>query len=87
MDLEHIHTYIRQYHPSAASAIVQRIRDSIKKLSDFPYSGRQGKVFSTRELIITNTRYNAVFRIMPDRVEILKIIHQAQNWEEAIPDT
>lgn len=79
MDLESIHVYIKQYNPYAASALARRIRDSIQNLSDFPYSGRQGKVFGTRELIISNTRYNVVFRVMPESIEILKIIHQAQN--------
>jgi len=79
-DLERIHTYIKQFNPYAASALAKRIADSIKTLADFPYKGRQGRVFGTRELVITNTCYNAVFRITDNTVEILTIIHQAQDW-------
>ena len=52
---------------------------SIKTLKDFPYKGRQGRVFGTRELVITDTSYNAVFRVTDNAVEILTIIHQAQE--------
>ena len=78
-DLEHIHAYINQFNPYAASTIAKRILDSIKTLADFPHKGRQGKVFGTRELVINHTRYNAVFRVLSDRVEIVKILHQAQD--------
>lgn len=82
-DLERIRAYIKQFNPYAASALAKRIADSIKTLADFPYKGRQGRVFGTRELVITNTSYNAVFSITNDTVEILTIIHQAQDWENS----
>ncbi len=34
----------------------------------------------TRELVITGTPYIAAYRVRPQRIEVLRIIHGAQRW-------
>jgi addiction module RelE/StbE family toxin len=82
-DLQHLHAYIRQRNPAAASRVAQRIKETIRTLATSPYGGRQGRVFGTRELIIPGTRYIAAYQVQPSRVLILRIIHHARNWEDA----
>ena len=55
-----------------------RIYRGIVDLENFP--GRMGKVEGTRELVIPSLPYIAVYRLVRDRIEIVRIYHGAQNW-------
>lgn len=77
--------YIGQSDPLAAMAQEDRMHDAIDTLASFPNSGRTGRVKGTRELVITDTRFVAVYRVRPrlERVEILHLLHSAQDWPKA----
>lgn len=74
--------YIGQSDPWAAVAQEDRVHGAIDTLTSFPNSGRTGRVRGTRELVIADTRFVAVYRVRPrlKRVEILHLLHSAQDW-------
>ncbi len=79
-DLESIEAYIRQDNPPAAIRTVIRLLDAIEGLAEFPNIGRPGRVAGTREMVISNTPYIAVYRVRSNIVRILRLLHTARRW-------
>ena len=77
-DLARIVEYIRKDNPAAAKRMAQRIYQGIATLRSFPHSGRIGLAENTRELIFAP--YIAVYEVIDDRVQVLRIRHAAQDW-------
>jgi toxin ParE1/3/4 len=46
----------------------------------FPFRGRAGEEPDTRELVVPRTAYIVVYRVRESVVEILRVIHGAQQW-------
>ena len=80
-NLNDIGEYIAQDDPAAARRTIQRIVEQIAALAFYPRVGREGRVENTRELVIADTPYIAVYRIK-ERIEILLIRNAAQRWPE-----
>ncbi|HEY4052459.1 MAG TPA: type II toxin-antitoxin system RelE/ParE family toxin [Terriglobales bacterium] len=80
-DFTQICDYINE-HGSAAIArrVALSIYDRINILTKFPESGRTGRQPETRELVFSGLPYLAIYRIREDVVEILRILHGAQDW-------
>jgi toxin ParE1/3/4 len=80
-DLTKICDYIEK-HSSAATArrVALSISERISTLAEFPEFGRTGRKPDTRELVFSGLPYLAVYRIHSQAVEILRILHGAQNW-------
>ena len=51
-DRDAIFTYIEAENPSAAILVDERIVAAVRRLIDFPASGRVGRIAGTRELVI-----------------------------------
>ncbi len=81
-DLEAIQDYIARDNPAAARRLATLIRRHIQQLSDYPQTGRLGRLDGTRELVISNTPYLIPYRVKDDRVEILAVYHGARRWPE-----
>ena len=81
-----IFDYIEADRPQAAIAVDERIREQIGTLARFPESGRPGRIEGTRELVISRTPYIVPYRITGKTVRILRILHGAQRWPEAMSD-
>ncbi|HTX37688.1 MAG TPA: type II toxin-antitoxin system RelE/ParE family toxin [Bryobacteraceae bacterium] len=79
-DLAHIVEYIRKDNPAAARRVAQIIYQSIGRLQRFPNSGRIGLAENTRELVFSPWPYIAVYEIIDDQVQVLRIRHAAQDW-------
>ncbi len=79
-DLQRIRAYIAEFDPDAAGRIADRIRRSSLRLIDHPMIGRPGRRRGTRELIITGTPWLVAYRITPDAVEVLRVLHGRQRW-------
>lgn len=79
-NLEAEATYIAQDNPKAAREFVQHILDSVQQLSHHPQIGRAGRVFGTRELIITHYPYIVPYRIKNETVEVLRVFHTSRQW-------
>jgi toxin ParE1/3/4 len=72
--------YIAERNPSAAIALRQRIDSSTSRLSDFPDSGRPGRVPGTRELVVPRTRYIVIYRVESQQVSLIRLLHTSQRW-------
>jgi toxin ParE1/3/4 len=80
-DLTHICDYIEEHNSSAtARRIALSIYECVTALAEFPERARQGRKSGTRELVLPGLPYLAIYRIRADTVEILRILHAAQNW-------
>jgi len=78
-NLNDIGEHIAQDDPAAAERTVRRIVEQVSGLANCLRIGRTGSVEGTRELVISDTPYIAVYRIK-ERVEVLRIRHGAQRW-------
>lgn len=58
--------------------MAQTIYKGIAGLRSFPNTGRIGLANNTRELICGS--YIAVYEIIDDQVQVLRIRHAAQDW-------
>ena len=85
-DRRAIYSYIEVDDPHAAVMVDERIATAVPRLVEFPESGRPGRVDDTRELVIASTPYIASYRIAGDVVRILRGIHGARIWPDAMPD-
>jgi len=82
-DLTSICDYIEKH----GSAVISRrvavsIYDQVTFLRKFPEMGRTGRKPETRELVLNRLPYLAIYRIRNGTIEILRILHGAQNWPE-----
>ena len=82
-DLEQTRAYIARDRPKAAEAVVERIRQAINGLSQFPQQGRVGRVKGTRELVVPGTPFVVPYRIADERIDILAVMHGARAWPES----
>ena len=73
-------TYIGQDNPSAAMRLDLEIDAQIGNLQTYPEIGRIGRIPETRELVISRTPFIAVYRIRQNTVQILRLLHGAQQW-------
>ncbi|MDC9837530.1 type II toxin-antitoxin system RelE/ParE family toxin [Rhizobium binxianense] len=84
-DRDAIFTYIEAENPSAAILVDERIVAAVRRLVDFPASGRVGRIAGTRELAINGTPYVAAYAITKTAVRILRVLHGAQEWPDTLP--
>ena len=82
-DLDSAYEYIAAENPTAADAIIERIRSAVNALRAHPDLGRKGRVEGTRELVISGTPFVIPYRVNKNRVEILALIHGARRWPES----
>jgi toxin ParE1/3/4 len=82
-DLTQICDYLEE-HDSAVTArrVALSIYERISALEKFPERGRLGRKSGTRELVFTGLPYLAIYRLQGEQVEILRILHGAQNWPQ-----
>jgi addiction module RelE/StbE family toxin len=87
IDLEKIEARIAEDNsPIVAIDVVINIVDSVYLiLPDHPGAGRQGRLKNTRELVIDGIPFIVIYRehIRENRIEILRILHEAQQWPTA----
>lgn len=79
-DFTHICDYISDHGtPATARRVALAIHHQIDLLAEFPEYGRTGRKPDTRELVFSGLPYLAVYRIHEDAVEIVRILHGAQD--------
>ena len=79
-NLDEAAAYIARDDPRAATRMVARIRAAVARLAINPAMGRPGRVPGTRELVVAGTRYIVPYRSQRGRVEIIRVLHSAQQW-------
>ncbi len=75
--------YIAQDNPAAAVRLDEEIERQTDMLMRHPLMGREGRVEGTRELVIGRSPFIAVYRVRRNRIEVLRILHGAQQWPPA----
>jgi toxin ParE1/3/4 len=82
-DLLLLREHIEKDNKTAAAKVANRLRASAKRLASHPETGRPGRVGSTRELVVPGTPFILPYRVRQGQVEILAVIHSAQDWPES----
>ncbi|MBF5057711.1 addiction module antitoxin [Alcanivorax sp. 521-1] len=71
--------YISDDNPLAAVALMDEIEEKVVRLLENPLIHRPGRVAGTRELVV-RPNYIVVYACSEDHVEIIQILHAAQQW-------
>lgn len=74
-----IHEYIAADSPIVANQVVERLVNRSRQIGELPSSGRAIPEFQrtdVRELL--ERPYRIIYRIMPDRIDILTVLHYRQ---------
>lgn len=80
-DLDEILEYtVTERNFQDALNIQERLNRQIATLKAHPFAGRPGRMRNTRELIILRTPFIASYRVMDDRIIILRVLHGARKW-------
>ena len=70
--LQNIAAFIREHNEEAARRVGARIRETIRRLSEFPRMGHEGTIPHTLEMIVPGLPFVVVYRI--DNAEVLVIL-------------
>jgi toxin ParE1/3/4 len=82
--LDGIYRYIAQDSPAYAKRMVDRLTRRSQQIADFPLSGRtvpEYEVSQIREVV--EGSYRIIYYIRPDRIDVLAVIHGAQDIRRA----
>lgn len=72
--------YIAQDDPQAAISQDEKIEYCINLLPGQPNIGRTGRIKDTRELVISQTPFIAIYRVTSQRIEVLRFLRGSQKW-------
>lgn len=72
--------HIAQDNAKAAIEHGDRIAQQVSQLIAHPEIGRAGRKQGTRELVISRTPFIVVYRIKGERIELIRLLHGAQQW-------
>lgn len=81
-DLKSIGEYIAQENANAAYNVLIKIKATADNLSRHPEIGRLGRVFGTREIVISDLPYILAYQISDIDIRILAIMHTSRKWPE-----
>lgn len=75
-----IYDYIARDSTLYAQRMVDRLTRCSQQLAAFPMSGRMVPEYESKEIReIVERPYRIIYRLWPDRIEILAVIHSAQR--------
>lgn len=81
-DLREIEEYIAQDNPAAALAFVERLTERFTELVDFPNIGRKRDDIRSGYRSIAEGNYVIYYRVLPEVVEIMHVLHGARHAKE-----
>ena len=82
-DLRAVRAHIARDAPATASAYVRRLRLSIGRLRQFPYSGEVIPEIGREDLReVLQGNYRIIYRVSDSRVDILAVFHGARIFDE-----
>jgi len=79
-DQEKLIAYITQDSPTPALSQLDEIQGQTDLLANYSKLDRLGRVKGTRELVVNRTSFIIVYRIKGRAVQILWVLHGAQQW-------
>lgn len=76
--------FLAQEDVDLAKKVYSHIREQVATLQNFPEMGRSGRIWGTRELVISRYSYIVPYRIKNNIVEVLTVFHTKrqlpQEW-------
>lgn len=78
-DLDEIAAYLHLHHPAFAQSTIVRLYEATKQLKRFPESGREGRVYGTRELVLAPLPYILIYSDTEDAIHVLRILHTSRD--------
>lgn len=85
-DLDAIFHFSARSSEAYALLLVQRILNAVKRLEDFPWSGRVVPEFARDDVReVLPHPYRIVYRILNDEVHILIVQHGAKQLPDSVP--
>ena len=80
-DLRALRGFIEHDNPAAAAHVAERIIDAIETMIPAnPRIGKPGRVWGTRELVVSATPYIVPYRIRDGNIVVLRVLHGARRW-------
>jgi plasmid stabilization system protein ParE len=77
--LDLIRRYLNERNPAAATTTLARIRSTIERIGDYPYSAVQRGGAEARQATVPRTPYVVIYRVGVIHVEILGVFHAARH--------
>ena len=84
-DLDAIVYYFAQDSVQSGLRIQGRIEGEVGRLGAMPGRTPVGRLSNTRELVVTGTPYLVVIEIDGEVVNVLRVLHGAQQWPPREP--
>lgn len=76
--------HIAQDNSTASSEMFVYVKTKVDALSEFPLSGRPGRIPCTRELVIDRYPFVVPYRVEGDELHVLRVFHtrrkQPKTW-------
>lgn len=85
VDLRAIETHIARHSSQYARSLVERIFDKTGQLADFPHLGGVVPEYDDERLReLLETPYRIVYRVYPDRVDVVAVVHSARQFPRGL---
>lgn len=78
-DLEEIVHFIAEDNPRAALNLKGRLVEKARQLLIYPRQGKPTRGHPTRELVLVGYPYRIIYRIRPDGIDIVRVLHTARD--------
>jgi plasmid stabilization system protein ParE len=78
--LKAIGDYYAQSDGSTANNVLNSIKAAADNLSRYPGAGRQGRVLTTRKLVLNDLPYIIIYQITDKDIRILAVFHTSRKW-------
>ncbi|OMG71389.1 type II toxin-antitoxin system RelE/ParE family toxin [Burkholderia ubonensis] len=82
LNLADILDRVTEESPQGAASLSAEIQSKTARIESNPNLYRAGRVRGTRECVVTEN-YLMVYRITPDAVQILNVLHTRQQWPKS----
>jgi toxin ParE1/3/4 len=81
VDLEAIDDYWMAYSEAAAEDVADKIERAAQFLTTMPKAGPALRREEVRKWRVGSTPYVLIYRVLAERIEVLRIHHGRQDWK------
>jgi plasmid stabilization system protein ParE len=78
-DLDEIRAYLVERSPGGAERVRQHIAETLERIGDFPFLGRETNEPGVRVLSLTRYPYLIFYAVLSDTVAVLHVRHGARE--------
>jgi plasmid stabilization system protein ParE len=83
--LYYIHETIAEKSTIAADKAIKKIINRSEQIGNFPQSGRKVPEYNLREIReVLDRPYQIIYRVMPEQIDILTVMHYRQLLSELL---